>query len=44
MIEARVLVKDQDRSLDHYLKEWLAHVRGRVRATTYQGYEYLIRI
>src|SRR5438093_6164487 len=44
MIEARVLVKDQDLSLGLYLKEWLAHVRGRVRATTYQGYEYLIRI
>jgi hypothetical protein len=43
MIEAQVLGKDQDASLGHYLKEWLAHARGRVRATTYQGYEYLIR-
>ena len=43
MIEAAVLGKDQDSSLGHYLKEWLAHARGRVRATTYAGYEYLIR-
>ena len=44
MIEAQVLGRDQDPYLDHYLKEWLAHTRGRVRATTYQGYEYLIRV
>src|SRR2546427_13050473 len=44
MIEAQVLGKDQDPSLGHYLKEWLAHARGRVRPTTYQGYEYLIRV
>src|SRR5713226_9458892 len=43
MIEAAVLGKDQDPSLGHYLSEWLAHTRGRVRATTYQGYESLIR-
>jgi integrase len=43
MIEAQVLERDQDSSLGHYLKEWLAHARGRVRATTYAGYEYLIR-
>jgi integrase len=43
MIEAQVLDQDQDPSLGHYLKEWLAHARGRVRATTYAGYEYLIR-
>jgi len=43
MIEAAVLGKHQDPSLGHYLKEWLAHTRGRVRATTYQGYESLIR-
>src|SRR5712691_540857 len=44
MIEAQVLGEDQDLSLDRYLKEWLAHARGRVRATTYTGYEYLIRV
>jgi len=44
MIEAQVLEKDQDPSLGHYLQEWLAHARGRVRATTYTGYEYLIRV
>ena len=44
MIEAPVLGKDQDLSLGHYLQEWLAHARGRVRATTYAGYEYLIRV
>src|SRR2546425_4817687 len=43
MIEAQVLGKDQDLSLGHYLKEWLAHTRGRVRASTYRGYESLIR-
>jgi hypothetical protein len=44
MIEAQVLGEDQDPSLDRYLHEWLAHARGRVRATTYSGYEYLIRV
>ena len=41
MIEAQVLGEDQDPSLDRYLHEWLAHARGRVRVTTYTGYEYL---
>src|SRR2546428_8252568 len=44
MIEAQVLGEDQDPSLGRYLHEWLAHARGRVRATTYTGYEYLIRV
>ena len=44
MIEAGVLAEPQDRSLDDYLQEWLAHTRGRVRATTYQGYASLIRL
>ena len=44
MIEAEVLDRDQDPSLGHYLHEWLSHARGRVRATTYTGYEYLIRV
>ncbi|MGH2358921.1 MAG: tyrosine-type recombinase/integrase [Candidatus Limnocylindria bacterium] len=43
MIEAEVLGKDQDLSLGQYLKEWLAHARGRVRTSTYEGYESLIR-
>ena len=43
MIEAAVLGKDQDPPLGYYLQQWLAHARGRVRATTYQGYESLIR-
>jgi integrase len=43
MIEAQVLGKDQDLSLGQYLKEWLSHTRGRVRASTYRGYESLIR-
>jgi len=43
MIEAAVLGQHQDPSLGHYLQEWLAHARGRVRATTYTGYECLIR-
>src|SRR5207253_4328129 len=44
MIEAQVLGEDQDPSLDRYLHEWLAHARGRVRVTTYTGYEYLVRV
>src|SRR5437763_1331067 len=44
MTEATVLPPDQDRSLRHYLTEWLAHARGRVRATTHQGYEGVIRL
>jgi integrase len=43
MIEAAALETDQDPCLGHYLGEWLAHTRGRVRATTYQGYESLVR-
>src|SRR6266542_2570303 len=44
MIEAAALATDQDHPcLGHYLGEWLAHTRGRVRATTYQGYESLVR-
>src|SRR5438552_11603455 len=27
-----------------YLKQWLAHAKGRVRPTTYEGYEALIRL
>jgi integrase len=30
-------------SVEAYLDEWLAHVRSRVRPTTYEGYEALIR-
>jgi integrase-like protein len=26
-----------------YLRQWLAHARGRVRAVTYEGYEALLR-
>jgi integrase len=43
MIEAAVLATEKDPSLALYLKEWLSHARGRVRATTYKGYECLIR-
>src|SRR5439155_26332768 len=43
MIEAQALGMHQDPSLGHYLGEWLAHTRGRVRVTTYEGYESLIR-
>ncbi len=43
MIETPVLGKGQDLSLGHYLQEWLAHARGRVRASTYRGYESPIR-
>ncbi len=43
MIEAAVLATEKDPSLALYLREWLAHARGRVRVTTYLGYESLIR-
>src|SRR5438034_8035204 len=43
MIEAAALATDQDPCLGHYLREWLGDSRGRVRATTYQGYESLVR-
>ena len=33
-----------DRVTAHYLEDWLAHIRGRVRARTFQGYEGLIRL
>ena len=32
-----------DISLDEYLELWLGHVRERVRATTFEGYECLLR-
>src|SRR5436190_1595582 len=44
MIEGGVLAEPQDLCLENYLQEWLAHTRGRVRSTTYQGYESLIRL
>src|SRR5436309_3115501 len=30
-------------TVEDYLSEWLSHVRGRVRITTYEGYESLVR-
>jgi integrase len=30
-------------SVGEYLEQWLAHVRGRVRAVTYEGYRTLLR-
>ena len=44
MIEARALEDAQALTVASYLTEWLAHTRGRVRVTTYEGYEGLIRI
>ncbi len=35
---------EEEASLGSYLEGWLAHVRGRVRAKTWQGYEALIRL
>ena len=37
------LEEDRALTLGAYLAEWLAHVRTRVRPTTYEGYEALIR-
>src|SRR6266571_2288935 len=31
-------------STERYLEQWLGHVRGRVRASTYEGYEALLRL
>src|SRR5947208_7185378 len=44
MIEARALEEDQALTVGDYLTEWLSHTRARVRSTTYQGYEGLIRL
>ena len=33
-----------DGSVEAYLRRWLAHARGRVRAVTYEGYEALLRL
>ena len=35
---------DAPETVGNYLVEWLSHVRGRVRARTWQGYEGLIRL
>src|SRR5438477_4637898 len=43
MIEAEVLDPLEDPSVSTYLTDWLAHTRTRVRPTTYEGYEYLVR-
>jgi integrase len=40
---AQVLGRSDGRSVHVFLTGWLAHVRGRVRASTYDGYESLIR-
>lgn len=37
-------VVQEEASLGSYLDDWLAHVSGRVRAKTWQGYEGLIRL
>ena len=33
-----------DLTTGEYLTQWLDHMRGRVRATTYEGYESLVRM
>jgi len=35
---------DNDLTVGEYLHHWLAHAKGRVRATTYDGYESLVRL
>jgi len=44
MIEAWALEQGQALTVASYLTQWLHHTRGRVRVTTYEGYEGLIRI
>ena len=34
----------EEPSTGEFLARWLAHARGRVRATTYDGYESLVRL
>ena len=43
MEEAGGLGVKEDETLGSYLEQWLAHVKGRVRATTYEGYRTLVR-
>jgi integrase len=40
----QVAHSDRPQSLGEYLDAWLAHVRGRVRQKTWEGYEGLIRL
>jgi integrase len=35
---------EEGHSVGEYLARWLAHTRGQVRATTYDGYESLVRL
>ena len=44
MLRAASLDDRADLDTGEYLKDWLAHARGRVRPRTYQGYEGLIRL
>src|SRR5205814_10589462 len=43
MSQAEVLDPLEDPSVSGYLTDWLSHTRTRVRPTTYEGYEYLVR-
>ena len=38
------LASDRELSVRVYISDWLAHVRGRVRASTYDGYEVMLRL
>lgn len=44
MTSALALEETEAYSVSEYLLEWLSHTRARVRITTYEGYEGLIRI
>src|SRR5712691_8551285 len=39
-----VAYTSEDLSVGRYLDQWLSHIKGRVRATTYRGYESLVRL
>src|SRR5439155_26954935 len=43
-MEALQVAPPQDLTVGEYLRRWLAHAKGRVRATTYEGYESLVRM
>jgi integrase len=41
---ARAESPSDESTVGEYLEQWLAHAKGRVRATTYEGYESLVRL
>src|SRR5712692_700649 len=44
MLEARDAASEASLTVGAYLEIWLAHIKGRVRGTTYEAYESLVRL